>query len=263
MRKDEIEERIIKIEKTLMELKVGQQESLDQIRDEIRSFQSLVLEEKIEAMRQQMIRGYQQLFLDLLISGAQRDFELFFPDPCPRTDRRECIDFFLARLQEIGERMDPDEADRFVATQKKLDDGLYIQYPELADEPCKDCYATYLKGRDNLMHQIGELSSARRMIQRKKHDIQVAGMPDEKVLSSIIEPLSHHARFSMLKALFGGSRSYSELSTLTGYKGGHLLFHIGRLIEADLVVKSAGSGLYTLTEKGTGTMTLIRDLYCC
>lgn len=93
-------------------------------------------------------------------------------------------------------------------------------------------------------------------------DMNVAGMPDEKVLSSIIEPLSHPVRLVILKGLFGCSMSYTELSVLTGYKGGHLLFHIARLIEAGLAVKSESTGLYTLTEKGTGVMTLSGNLYC-
>ncbi|ACL16803.1 hypothetical protein Mpal_1482 [Methanosphaerula palustris E1-9c] len=262
MRKDEIEERITRIEKSIKEIQAGQRETSDTIRNEIRSFQSLVIEEKVETMRQQIVRGYQQLLLDLVLTGVQKEFERAFTDPCPRTDRSECIGFFLARLKEIGERMDPDEAEQFMTAQKIQDEGLYVQYPELKDEPCKNCYATYLQERDSLMHQIGELCSSRRMLQRKKHDVQVAGMPDEHVLSSIIEPLSHPVRFAMLKALFGGSMSYTELSSLTGHKGGHLLFHITRLTEAGLAEKSESTGLYTLTEKGTGTMTFIRDLYC-
>lgn len=48
---------------------------------------------------------------------------------------------------------------------------------------------------------------------------------------------------------------------LTGRKGGHLLFHITRLTESGLVIKSESSGLYTLTEKGMGVMSMIRKLY--
>ncbi|RXL78454.1 ArsR family transcriptional regulator, partial [Citrobacter sp. AAK_AS5] len=79
----------------------------------------------------------------------------------------------------------------------------------------------------------------------------VADLPDEEVLSTLIEPLSHPVRFAIMKGLSGGSLSYSELSALTGYKGGHLLFHVTRLVEAGLIAKSETSGLYALTEKGT------------
>ncbi len=56
--------------------------------------------------------------------------------------------------------------------------------------------------------------------------------------------------------------SYSELGTLTGLRGCHLLFHIARLTEAGLVIKSESSGLYTLSENGMGVMNMVRNLYC-
>jgi len=52
MRKDEIEDRIVRIEKTLRDLQAGQRDISETIVTELRSFQSLLIEEKIEAMRQ-------------------------------------------------------------------------------------------------------------------------------------------------------------------------------------------------------------------
>ena len=111
MRKDEIEEQIIRIEKSLRELQAGQRETSDTIREEIRSFQSLVIEEKIEAMRQQA--GYTVPADSFSISSSpEYSANSKRPSRIPARvqDRRECIDFFLERLKEIGDRMDPDEA---------------------------------------------------------------------------------------------------------------------------------------------------------
>ena len=54
------------------------------------------------------------------------------------------------------------------------------------------------------MHQIGELCSARRMLQRKKYDVQVAGIAGKKSFPQLSNR-SPPVRFAMLKALFGGS----------------------------------------------------------
>ena len=159
--------------------------------------------------------------------------------------------------------MDPDEAERFLSAQVQQDKELLVRYPELDRSPCRSCYDTYCRERDGLMQAVGKLSATRQVLIRKKPDMYISELPDEQVLSTLIEPLSHPVRFSMLKALSGGSMSYSELSVLTGYKGGHLLFHVTRLVEAGLVVKTEPAGLYSLTEKGMAVMTLVKNLYCC
>ncbi|MFA6332727.1 MAG: winged helix-turn-helix domain-containing protein [Methanoregula sp.] len=262
MRKDEIEERIVRIEKTLRELQAGQKETGETIMAELRSFQSLVIEERIEAMRQQLGQGYQRLLLELVVSTAHSEFETVCPKDCTLYNRSDCIEFFLSRLRESAERMDPDEAEQYIAAQIHRDESLIIRYPELGREPCRSCFDTYVRERDTLMQAVGRLSSVRQVLQRKRTDLSITDLPDEEVISTLIEPLSHPIRFAILKGLSGGNMSYSELSTLTGYKGGHLLFHVTRLVEAGLIVKSGTSGLYTQTEKGMGVMQLVRNLYC-
>ncbi|MFA5331981.1 MAG: hypothetical protein WC342_06345 [Methanoregula sp.] len=262
MRKDEIEDRIVRIEKTLRELQSGQKENGDAILAELRSFQSLMVEERIEAMRQQLGQGYQHLLLELVLSTAGREFETVCPQDCTLFNRSDCIEFFLSRLKESAERMDPDEAGRYIAAQVHRDEDLVSRYPELGRDPCRKCFDTYIRERDTLMQAVGRLSSVRQAILRKKTDVFIADLPDEEVLSTLIEPLSHPVRFAVLKGLFRGSMYYSEMSALTGYKGGHLLFHVTRLVEAGLMVKSETPGLYTLTEKGMGVMQLVRNLYC-
>lgn len=263
MRKDEIEERIVQIEKTLRELQAGQRQTSDAVIAELRAFQGLIIEERIEVMRQQMAESHQRLLLDFIISTARREFDTVCPDPCSLFNRSECIDFFLCRLKDSAERMDPDEAERFLSAQVQQDKELLVRYPELDRSPCRSCYDTYCRERDGLMQAVGRLSATRQVLRQKKPDMYIADLPDEQVISALIEPLSHPVRFAMLKALFSGSMSYSELSALTGYKGGHLLFHVTRLVEAGLVVKTEPSGLYSLTEKGMAVMTLVKNLYCC
>jgi len=263
MRKDEIEERIVQIEKTLRELQAGQRQTSDAVIAELRAFQGLIIEERIEALRQQMAQGHQRLLLDLVLSTARREFDTVCPNPCSLFNRSECIDFFLCRLKDTAERADPDEAERFLAAQVQQDTDLLVRYPELDRSPCRSCYDTYCRERDGLMQAIGKLSSTRQVLRQKKPDMYIADLPDEQVLSTLIEPLSHPVRFAMLKGLSGGSMSYTELSALTGYKGGHLLFHVTRLVEAGLVVKTEPAGLYSLTEKGMAMMTLVKNLYCC
>lgn len=261
MRKDEIEERIVHIEQSLRDLEAVQREQGEMILSELRSFQSLFIEEKIEAMRKQVIQGHQRLLLDLVLSTMRREFDSVSPNPCSLYERNECIDFFTCRLRESAERMDSDEAEEFLSSQVRMDGELVMKYPELGREPCLSCFQVYATERDQLMGAIGELSSARSALKRQSRLSLIRDLPDDEVISTLIEPLSHPVRFGMIKALSRGGMSYKELSTLTGYKGGHLLFHVTRLIEAGLVAKDESSGQYLITEKGMGLMDLIRKIY--
>jgi predicted transcriptional regulator len=261
MRKDDIEERIISIERSMRNLEINQREQGEMILSELRSFQRLFVEEKIEAMRRQVITSHQQFILHFVISTIRREFESACPDPCSLYDRGECIDFFTCRLRESAERMDPDEVDEFLACQKRIDADLITKYPELGREPCSFCFQVYSTERDRLMKAIGNLSSLHSTLRRQNHVSMIRDLPDDQVLATIIEPLSHPIRFSMIKALSRGSMSYTELSLLTGYKGGHLLFHVTRLIEAGLVGKDEPQGKYLITEKGIGLIDLIRKIY--
>ncbi|MDX8549240.1 hypothetical protein KHC33_16640 [Methanospirillum sp. J.3.6.1-F.2.7.3] len=82
MRKDEIEERIIQIEKQIRDLGSIQREQGELIISELRSFQNLFIEEKIEVMRKQITQGYQRLLLDLVLNTMRREFESVCPNPC-------------------------------------------------------------------------------------------------------------------------------------------------------------------------------------
>ncbi len=262
MRKDEIESRIVQIEKTLRDLHTGQRDISKTIVTELRSFQSLLIEEKIEAMRQQLGQGYQRLLLDMVLSGAEREFERVCPDPCDVYNRQECIEITLKRLREFGERLNPESTDQFIDDQIRQDREIADRYLRNSQQ-CNACIEVFSLERDRMIHAIRDLSVIRQSLKRQNHDILISELPEELVLSSIIEPLANPVRFSMIKALSNGSMSFSELSALTGRKGGHLLFHITRLIEAGLVIKSETSGLYTLTEKSMGVLNMVRNLYTC
>jgi DNA-binding transcriptional ArsR family regulator len=77
----------------------------------------------------------------------------------------------------------------------------------------------------------------------------------------ILSPLAHEARIRLLQILYSGPKSSSELSELTGLKGGNLHYHLKELMYADYVRESERQ--YRLTRLGTQlliTMTCIASL---
>jgi len=52
-------------------------------------------------------------------------------------------------------------------------------------------------------------------------------MDEENVVREVIDPLTNPQRLEIMKSLMDQPKSYSMLSSITGLKGGNLLFHLG------------------------------------
>jgi predicted transcriptional regulator len=100
-------------------------------------------------------------------------------------------------------------------------------------------------------------------IYRKKNGTgnDFAGIPDDAVVKELLEPVASPPRFQILKALATGTRTFSDISQLTGLRGGNLLFHIRKLADAGMILQRHERGDYIITDKGFKTLTAIAQLY--
>ncbi|HNS24836.1 MAG TPA: ArsR family transcriptional regulator, partial [Methanobacteriaceae archaeon] len=55
---------------------------------------------------------------------------------------------------------------------------------------------------------------------------------------------------------------FSQLSELTGLKGGNLLFHLQKLTETDMILQRHERGDYMITEKGYSVLMALSELNC-
>ncbi len=54
----------------------------------------------------------------------------------------------------------------------------------------------------------------------------------------------------MMVDISESKKSFSQLTQLTGLKGGHLIFHIKKLMDAGLIVQENNKGDYLVTQRG-------------
>jgi len=81
----------------------------------------------------------------------------------------------------------------------------------------------------------------------------------EEEIAEKISAVSNAVRIKILEALFKGERSYAELERITGIKGGHLQFHLKKLIKAGYAARGL-RGDYVITAEGLGILKLIFEL---
>lgn len=260
MRKDEIEHRIIALEEDVRTLKSDHRDGVDLILSEMRKMQSTVIEERIASVARQLADGYEKMVVSLLMRNAERNLEDQCMDPCIRNRRKECLDFLLSRLRDSAHILDPEGTVRREGRDLS-DEELVRIVPNLATSPCSDCFKSYLHEKEELNQAMKNLSSCSDGLIRKSPAMFLSELPGDVAISTIVEPLSHENRFAMLKALTTGSMTFTMLGELTGSKGGHLLYHLGKLIDAGFVVKNNDGKRYSITDRGLGVMHLIKQLY--
>jgi DNA-binding transcriptional ArsR family regulator len=127
--------------------------------------------------------------------------------------------------------------------------------------PCETCMLIYDGERDRLLAMGEKFVRYRQSLVQARESVYFRQLPDDLAVSEIVDPLSHKARFAMLKSLTSDGRSYKELGEITGYTGGHLLYHLNKLTDAGLVRKDGDTGQYRITEKGTGVMEIVKKMY--
>jgi predicted transcriptional regulator len=261
MRKDEIEDRIVRLEQDLRTLKADHRDGVNTILSEMQKFQNSVIEERIADLRERVIEGYEKIFMDIMLKNAEQNLDMHCLDPCARDRRKECYELLTARLRVAAQKYQDPDLVLPPGRETISDRALIKQVPFLAGDPCKTCFSAYIHEKDQIKKAVGHLKENRESLATTKKNLFLSDLPGDLVISTLVEPLSHEHRFAMLKALSTGSMTFKELGTLTGSKGGHLLYHINRLIESGLVIKTDGGKFYTITDRGLGVMGLVKDLY--
>jgi predicted transcriptional regulator len=89
----------------------------------------------------------------------------------------------------------------------------------------------------------------------------VGDLPDNVIVKDLLEPVANIQRFQILKSLTAQTRTFSDISQLTGLRGGNLLFHLKKLTDSGMILQRHERGDYIITDKGFKTMTAVSQLH--
>jgi hypothetical protein len=241
MRKDTVAQKLERLEHEVLALKSEQRNGIDSLMTTLKQFQELMLEEKMASIMDRMSLEYRDMAMNNSLDGAYHTLEEKLSDPCPKGIRAKCLQVFLTRL----------EADAAGATCEAPD------FNALRGTSCEKCVNVYEAEKDGISRIAERLRKSRQSA--RSGDMLISQLPDNIVISSLVEPLSHESRFLMLKSLSVKNLTYSELVGLSGLEGGHLLYHLNKLVSSGLVNKA--DGMYAISDRGMGIMELIKKLY--
>ncbi len=196
--------------------------------------------------------------LEVVVSQAMEDVEEGLArNLVKRCDMREpCRATFATFLQKNASLLEQETVrEEIILTNQNELDRLKGSAPY---DKCDKCFVevSRLFGKQvRLMRSMRIYSTG----SDKRNEIEA--MPEKEVVKGFVEPIANRQRLQMLKALSVEPKTFSSLATITGLKGGNLLFHVQKLVDSGLVRQRHDRGDYMITEKGMVVLTGISGVY--
>jgi len=224
------------------------------LRTEFRRFIEHANQQHIDSVLEELKNNYGDLFVDHHVEGAKNDLSTRMVGDCRM--REKCFQVFMEFLEKTAVHIkDETVTDELIRSYR---DQLKVLRKNGPHERCESCFTEVFRlfeKQVDLMRSLGIYT------QQNEHEGAGDHVPDEEIVKRIIEPLANVQRFQIMQALSVQTRTFSDFTSLTGLRGGNLLFHIKKLTESGMILQRHERGDYVITEKGFRTIKDIAALY--
>jgi hypothetical protein len=224
------------------------------LRTDLQRFVERANQQHLDGVLGNIRKEYAGVFAGQQIDSARADLTARMAGDCPM--KTNCYGAFMEFLENSAGHIAEG------AVSEELIRSYRGQMKALRKKGKKDQCATCFSELGRLFeNQVGLMQTLG--IYRKESGTQgdPAGIPDDAVVKDLLEPVSSLPRFQIIRALATGTRTFSDISQLTGLRGGNLLFHIRKLTDGGMILQRHERGDYIITDKGFKTLTAISQLY--
>jgi DNA-binding transcriptional ArsR family regulator len=223
----------------LRELKL----EIKNLRTELNRLEGSVLKERVKAVENALTQNRLLLYAGQLQDELDEDIQKIPNKECKNHD--QCLEQFkkmaTENLQIIKDQKVEEALNDFDTKIDKMEQVIQ----KAKGSTCEVCHKDFQK----------KLRSEKRAFQtivlvEKTDGEENAELNIERLVEGVLEPLANSARLKILISTFEGKKSFSKIAQITGLKGGHLLFHIKKLVDAGLIAQEDNKGDYLITHKG-------------
>jgi DNA-binding transcriptional ArsR family regulator len=160
---------------------------------------------------------------------------------------------FLDRNVEIIKQVQDMDKDTIDKNSSKLDE-MKNEAPYEKCRFCIDEVSSLLKKQLKLIESL-ELYKG-----TEYEQTDLTPFSEEFIVKDVLEPLSNKQRLQILQSMASETKTYSELSEVTGLRGGNLLFHIQKLQDGGLIFQRHERGDYMVTKKGYAMLNALKNM---
>jgi hypothetical protein len=225
--------------------------------DEIRSTISRLVDPSLQPETTISPRGRTDL-LEVMVSQVMDDVEEGLSrNMVKRCDLKEpCRATFTTFLQKNASLLERDVVrEEVIITNQSELDRLRDTAPY---DKCDKCFVEIARLFGKQVRLMRSLRIYSTTVDKRQ---EILELKEKDFVNEILEPIASYHRLQIVKAVSIEPRSFSSLSEVTGLKGGNLLFHIQRLLDAGMVLQRHGRGDYMITEKGFKVLKGISDVH--
>lgn len=231
-------------------------EEVTSLRNEFSRFLQKANQQHIDGILAEMRKDFMKPMVDYLCEDANERMHSQMTRDCGM--REFCETAFKEMLQETAGLVGRSKVD---AGTVRMHRDRFEELKKEAKKPqCSSCFSE----ASNLFEkQVKLMRSLQIYEDREEKDEKgdISAIEPERIVSEVCEPIANKQRLIMLKALSGESKTFSELSKLTGLRGGNLLFHLQKLLETGMVLQRSERGDYIITRKGYSTLQGLSRIY--
>jgi len=128
-------------------------------------------------------------------------------------------------------------------------------------EACAICYRELiemLKINKSLFDELQVLTEPSTQNEEKLEII--SSIRPSELEENVLSPISHEARLQIMLSIFRGNGRFVDFIASTNLSGGHLLYHVNKLIKHGFAQKYSSKD-YRLTKKGIKTLLLLAQMH--
>ncbi len=183
------------------------------------------------------------IMVNHLVEDVDVDLDRCMVSPCDcRTACKEAFTDFLQRSAKLVGEEKVDEK-KLIEMRKELDTMRF-------KAPYKKCSICFDEVYSMFDRHVRVIRSQNSFVSDENLRNLIRRMDEDKIVREVVDPIANPQRLEIMRSLIDQPRSYSMLSSITGLKGGNLLFHLGKLTATNMIIQNQERGDYSLTEKG-------------
>jgi DNA-binding transcriptional ArsR family regulator len=224
------------------------------LRTELKRFIERANQQHVDTVLTDLKKNYSELFTTHQVENAKADLSAHMVADCKMRDK--CYEVFMDFLQNTSRHIkDGQVSDEIIQSYREQMKAMRSKGPY---DRCDTCFSEVhrlFEKQIDLMQSLGIYAKAREAGET------VPEIPDETIVKDLLEPVANIQRFQILRSLAIQTRTFSDISQLTGLRGGNLLFHIRKLTDSGMILQRHERGDYVITDKGFKTITAISQLY--
>jgi DNA-binding transcriptional ArsR family regulator len=227
---------------------------LDAIHQEVRRIREKSNQEHIDHILSNTRKDFSNSIAVYVTDDIETDLERGMAEECHL--RKTCKPLFKNFLEKnmvlIRQGHDPeiDNIEENKAELNEMRNGAPF-------EDCKSCYDEVSSLFDKQLKLIQSLQIYKTNESQKQ---ELSPLSEDLIVKDVLEPLSNKQRLQILQTMASETKTYSELSEITGLRGGNLLFHLQKLQDSELILQRHERGDYMITKKGFSLLLILNNI---